>query len=595
MSHWLTTASAAVKRRKCAVSRCAARGRPAGWGRGRACRAAISARRSVRSLRCSLVSSSKRRLVAGEEVDLPLLVEVAGVAGEPAAQEGLVLGLDVGVDAVELPVDVDEGVVGARGGQAGGAEQVVRQPLGQEGGVLEQVVQGQPAQAAEALVGHEGVELDLEGRLARQRPQRRLPLEPHAHVLDGLVAVAEGPAHVVPGVLPQRRHRRRRQLDIEAGHALGIVELVAGAGGGACRVGRGGGLQGRAVGGSGGVGPGRSRRGGRRGGSAEAGGPPGDAGMGSAGVPGGVGSVGSVGSVAGGRHAARARAAAIAGARAGTRQARIARGRRHAGAGRGAGRRRARASDGRMVPARCPASRSPPDVTDPYHNVSAIGGDLWSDATGSGRVLACTGRSGASTGCSDRREASANMSQQDPAGAAPPPDGEAAPAAVTAKPDAGVAAVAPDSPPGPAAKPTASCRRRSRSRPARPRGHPAVHRGLPAAAAGRGVRLDRSRASCAASPFATPRAATRASGASAPLHYAAPPRVPGAAAAVRAGARPGGGQRLARAAAGRRPPGDGPRPRRQRHRAGRDRRCARAPACAASWRRCRCRTGRSTW
>jgi hypothetical protein len=67
----------------------------------------------------------------------------------------------------------------------------VDQPLGDEGGILEAVVQGHPLEPAEALVGNELVELELEAGLAAERPERVLALEPDADVLHHLVLVAQ--------------------------------------------------------------------------------------------------------------------------------------------------------------------------------------------------------------------------------------------------------------------------------------------------------------------------------------------------------------------------------------------------------------------
>ena len=53
------------------------------------------------------------RFGARDEVDLSLFVQVAVVAREPAGEEGLVLGFDVRVHAVELAVDVHERAVAA--------------------------------------------------------------------------------------------------------------------------------------------------------------------------------------------------------------------------------------------------------------------------------------------------------------------------------------------------------------------------------------------------------------------------------------------------------------------------------------------------
>jgi hypothetical protein len=162
-----------------------------------------------------------------DEVTAALLVEVAVVGGEPACEKHLILGLDVAVEPVVLPVDVDERVVAARRGHAGGAKQPVRQRLAERARVLHVVVECQALQPEQALPAHELIELQPEGGLVVELAEAGLSLEPHADRLERLIAIAQSADGVFVRALFEPLQRTQRQLEVQAHQVLGGKELVA--------------------------------------------------------------------------------------------------------------------------------------------------------------------------------------------------------------------------------------------------------------------------------------------------------------------------------------------------------------------------------
>jgi len=151
------------------------------------------------------------------------LVEVAAVVAEPGGKEDLVHVLDHAVEAPELAVEVELGEVPARPRDSGIPREVEVELLAQEGRILPTVVQVDPLEAVEPLVGLELIELQPDRLLAVRVRVGGVPLEPYSHAVveDAVEGQAGGDVLLLARLVVDRERVPPvglRELDVDRVH-----------------------------------------------------------------------------------------------------------------------------------------------------------------------------------------------------------------------------------------------------------------------------------------------------------------------------------------------------------------------------------------